>query len=251
MCISLIIFLLTFYVAPLFGQEEEEESIPPPRRARAAKVGGGGGFTPVLLFWNVDALNDFVPLNASKFDNTPMLLLGGGGYAYIMLIENLRVGGMGAGGSTTTSAVSGGVRRDLEVSIGFGGVTIEYTIPVFERLDIVPGILLGGGGFDITMTRDRGGLKTWDSLWTEFDTNSPTSDLSRKLEGTFFVYQPSLQVEFAVLRWLGLRVGVSYVGMASPSWELDERFDVAGVPENIKGQGWIIHTGLFVGTFLF
>lgn len=252
-CVALLALSVALHVTPLIAQEEEEEPLPPPRRQSAAKIGGAGGFTPVFLFWNVDALNDFLPPNTQKFDNNPMALFGGQGYAYIMLLENLRVGGMGVGGSTKTSALelSTNVRRDIDVSISFGGVTIEYAIPIVERLDIVPGILLGGGGVEIKTTRDQGGLKSWNGLWNEFDLNSPVQNVTRKLEGSFFVYQPSVQIEFALLQWLGLRAGVSYVDMISPSWKLDERFDVADVPAKVKGQGWAIHAGIFAGTFLY
>lgn len=245
--------MLTIQIAPLLGQEEEEP-IPPPRRAKAGKIGGGGGFTPVWLFWDTEALNEITSVNNSgKFDKSPMLLLGGQGFAYIMLIDNLRLGGMGVGGSTklTTISSSGDIRRSVEVHIGFGGVTVEYALSLFERLDIVPGILLGSGGMDITISRDHGHLVRWDNLWTEVGRDSSTKDLSRKLQGSFFIYQPSLQIEFALLRWLGLRAGVSYVGMAAPSWKLDEQFDVDDVPPKINGKGWVINTGIFVGTFLF
>lgn len=254
LCGILIILLLVLQVAPAFAQEEEEEPLPPPRKQNAPKVGGGGGFTPVWLLWDVDAFNSELPLSVAKFSKSPMLLLGGGGYAYIMLLDNLRVGGMGLGGSTKSSAISGGVRRDVEVSVGFGGVTIEYAISIFNRLDIVPGIMLGGGGMDITTTRDNGSFKFWGGqggLWDEFDLNSPTQNVTRKMSGSFFVYVPSVQIEFALLRWVGLRAGVSYVGMSSPSWKLDQRFDVVGVPTKINGQGWTINTGIFIGTFLY
>lgn len=248
--LSVLFLLMLIHCAPLSAQEEEEP-LPPPRRMSAAKAGGGGGFTPLILFWNVDDLNAFIPANAGKFGKTPMLLLGGGGYAYIMLIDNLRVGGMGVGGSAKTSTVSAGVRRDVEVGVNFGGVTVEYAIPVFERLDIVPGITLGGGGMDITLARDLGGFKTWDALWGDFDLNASTPNVTQRLEGSFFVYQPSVQIEFAILRWLGVRAGVSYVGMFSPTWTVDEQFDLAGVPSRINGKGWVVNTGLFIGTFLF
>lgn len=249
---GVLLIMVIVQITPVLAQEEEEP-LPPPRRSRAAKVGGGGGFTPVFLFWSVDDLNANIPSNAGKFDKSPMLLLGGQGYAYIMLLDNLRVGGMGVGGSTKISAleVSTGVRRDTEVSINFGGVTFEYVIPIFERLDVVPGIMLGGGGMGIKLTRDQGGFKNWNNLWSDFGFNSSTPNVSQKLEGTFFVYQPSLQIEVAILRWLGLRAGVSYVGMFAPKWKLDQQFDVAGVPDKINGRGWIITSGIFLGTFLF
>lgn len=247
----LIAIVLIGYVLPALTQQEEEEPLPPPRRQTAAKIGGAGGFTPLLLFWDVDAFNGLLPTSVQKLDRSPMLLTGGQGFAYIMLVENLRIGGMGAGGSSQTSAIAGPFRRDVKVDISFGGVTIEYAIPIVERLDIVPGILLGGGAMDITMRRDDGSFKTWSSLWSDFDGTDASVNYTRRLGGSFFVYQPSVQVELAVLRWLAIRVGASYVGMASPSWELDEKFSVAGVPSSVSGKGWVIHTGIFAGTFLF
>lgn len=238
-------------VLPLIAQQEEEEPLPPPRRQTAAKVGGGGGFTPLFLFWDVDAFNNILPTSVQKFDKSPMILTGGQGFAYIMLVENLRIGGMGAGGSSKTSAISGGFRRDVEVAVNFGGVTIEYAIAIFERLDVVPGILLGGGTMGITMTRDNASFKEWGALWSEFDGTVAATNYTRRLDGSFYVYQPSVQIEFALLRWVALRVGASYVGMVSPSWELDGKFDVANVPSSVSGKGWVIHTGIFAGTFLF
>jgi hypothetical protein len=251
---TLLALFLVLQIMPLIAQEEEEEPLPPPRPKSAAKIGGGGGFTPVFLFWNVDALNEFIPSNAQKFDKNPIALFGGQGYAYIMLLENLRVGGLGVGGSVKTSALerNTNIRRDIEVAINFGGVTVEYVIPIMERLDIVPGILLGGGGMEITTTRNtQRSTFGWDELWNEIEFNSAVPNLTRSIEGSFFVYQPSLQIEYALLQWLGLRVGVSYVGMISPTWKLDEQFDVAGVPNKINGNGFVIHTGIFLGTFLY
>lgn len=254
--ILILALLLLIHLAPLLAQEEEEEPLPPPSRPSAGKIGGAGGFTPLWLFWDVNAMNEFIPSNAGKFGKTPMVLYGGAGYAYIMLVENMRIGGMGAGGSAKTSVVEypvvgGQIRRDLEVGINFGGVTLEYAIPIFERLDIVPGVLFGGGGVDIKMTRDDGTFKTWQSLWNEFENNTQVQNVQRNLNGSFFVVQPSLFVEFAVLRWLGIRVGASYVSMSAPSWKTDDQFDLVGVPTSIRGNGWTISTGIFAGTFLF
>ena len=247
---SCIFFLALTQVVPLIAQEEEEP-IPPPRKQNAPKVGGAGGFTPVFLFWDVNAFNDQLPPTAAKFNKVPMALYGGSGYAYIMLMDNLRVGGMGLSGSTKSSSLIGNVRRDVDVTIGFGGVTIEYAVPILVRLDVVPGIMLGGGGMDITMTRDDGSFKSWGPVWNDFDLNTGTQNVSRKLQGSFFVYQPSVYVEFALLRWIGLRAGVSYVGMASPTWKIDRDQDLSDVPSTVRGQGWSISTGVFLGTFLY
>lgn len=249
----LMLLLVALQVVPLLAQEDqdEEEPLPPPRRASAAKIGGAGGFTPLWLFWDTKAFNDVLPPNVTPFDKSPMLLLGGQGYAYVMLIENLRIGGMGAGGTAKSSTVAGNVRRDVEIGIDFGGVTLDYAVPIVERLDVVPGVMLGGGSVSIATGRSQIAWKKWDDLWTELRDNKEVNDVTRKMEGGFFVVQPSVNIEYAVLRWLGVRIGASYVAMMSPSWKVDERFDLAGVPSNIKGNGWMINAGVFAGTFLF
>ena len=50
---------------------------------------------------------------------------------------------------------------------------------------------------------------------------APGNNLTRTLSGSFFVYVPSVCFEYAVLNWMALRVGASYVGMAAPSWKVD------------------------------
>ena len=103
----------------------------------------------------------------------------------------------------------------------------------------------------LAMNRDDGSGKVWTDLWSDFGSPQPASEYSRTLEGSFFIYEPSVNVEVAILRWLGVRAGVSYVGMAGNSWKLDDRYDVTGVPDNIKSQGFKFNTGIFVGTFIF
>ena len=239
---------------PLFSQEEEQ--IPsPPKHSVQAKIGGAGGFTQNLLFLNLDPINEMLnQSNAAPIKDQPMLLLGGQGYGYIMFVPNLRVGGLGAGGSIISRAYDPmtNIRRDVELSVAFGGVTIEYAVPIVPRLDVAVGIMLGGGGTGIKMTQNINSNKLWTTVWDEFGMNHPGLDeYTRNLSGSFFIYQPSLNIEYAVLRWVGLRVGVSYNGMAVSEWKLDDKYDLIGVPDKVSGKGFMINGGIFLGTFLY
>ena len=161
---------------------------------------------------------------------------------------------MGVGGTRKAKALDPvtNTRRDIEYHIGYGGVTIEYAIPIKPRLDVAVGVMIGGGGVDLKMTRNVNDTKVWNDLLNEYgDPNQTASEYSRKLTGSFFIYEPQVNVEYALTRWIGLRVGVSYLGMAGSSWQMDDLYDVTGVPGDIKGQGFMINTGLFIGTFLF
>jgi hypothetical protein len=254
-----LIFVLSI---PILAQEDEEIPSPPQRHAQA-KIGGAGGFTQNLLFLNLDPINEILKnSNAIPFKKNPMLLLGGQGYGYIMVVPNLRIGGLGAGGSMIQKSLdtSGNkfgkknVRRDVELSVGFGGVTVEYAISVIPQLDVALGLMLGGGSTSIRMTRNIDSEKMWGDVWDEYGSSVDahrSDEYTRNLSGSFFIYQPSLNIEYAVLRWVGLRLGVSYNGMMVNKWTLDDKYDIIGVPDKISGKGFMINGGIFLGTFLY
>ncbi|MBA4312561.1 MAG: hypothetical protein C0417_08015 [Chlorobiaceae bacterium] len=252
----LITGLIFIFFIPLLSQDEEEVPTPP-RRSAPAKIGGAGGFTQNLLFLNLDPINEYLALSgAAKFDKQPMLLLGGQGYGYIMLVQNLRIGGLGASGTMKSASIDTGIypnmRRDVELSVGFGGMTIEYVLPIVPRLDISAGIMLGAGSTTLKIWRNQDPNKIWNDIWNEYGNNYTSSgDYARTLKGAFFIYQPQVNIEYAVFRWVGIRVGVAYNGMSAPDWKLDDKYDLIGVPSNISGKGLMINGGIFLGTFLF
>ena len=252
--------LLAVIILSLAGSfvYSQEDSIPPipPKRSRSARIGAFGGFTPGWLFLNVDPINLYLAgAGGAPLKDDGVFLYGGAGSAYIMFLPNLRVGGVGMSGSIKSTSLDGlGVRRDAELSVGYGGVTFEYVIPVIERLDVLVGAMLGGGGIGITLRADAGGNKTWAQEWGNFGSGNyqhggTITNITRKLDGRFFVWVPSVNAEYALLGWLGARLGVSYVGMSAPSWQLDDNYDLLGVPSDVNGKGFMINAGLFVGTF--
>lgn len=252
--LSAVMLFLTTSIA--ISQQDDDEPLPPPKRAGSTKIGGAGGFTQSWLFLNVDPINDVMRGNhMAEFRKRGLFMVGGQGYGYILLVANLRIGGMGMSGSMKSRTLSGNVVREVELSAGYGGVTVEYTVPIIPRLDVSVGMLVGGGGIDLKFNRSYSLAQRWDSTWGDFgDANGPgpaVGEYSGKLSGSFFVYQPALDVEYAVLRWLGVRMGVSYVGMSNPTWKRDDKFEVFGVPDDVTGKGWSVNTGIFIGTFVF
>jgi hypothetical protein len=251
----ILLFLCVLFLLhiPVISQEDEEE-IQPPKRSVQSKIGGAGGFTQNLLFMDLNPINEYLRKSRSaEFDKTPMLLLGGQGYGYIMIVRNLRIGGMGAGGSLTSKSIDTltNTRRNVELSVGFGGVTIEYTIPIVPRLDATIGVLLGSGSTNIRLTRNSNPNKIWDDVWDNFGTDKKIEDYTQNLSGSFFIFQPQLNLEYAVWRWFAIRVGVGYNGMAFGSWTLDDDYELIGVPDKINGRGFMLNGGIYLGTFLY
>lgn len=255
-----MILLCVLLGAPtMFAQYEEEEDLPPipPKRGAGAKVGALAGAVPGWLFLDVKPLNRFiVDASGAPLKDQGVFMMGGAGAAYILILPNFRVGGMWTAGGLKSTAVevfSGGqrFRRDAELDVGFGGVTLEYVVPIVERLDVAVGAVLGGGGLDLTLRRNNGNPFLWEEVFRNIG-SSPSvgvENYSVSMSGSFFVWVPSVNIEYAILGWLGVRAGVSYVGMSAPSWEVDNKYDLLGVPSDINGQGLMLNLGLFVGTF--
>jgi len=250
---KLAVFVTLIVCWSAFGFAQEEPI--PPKRSRMVKIGLFGGFTPGLIFPDVKPINDFLKgAGAAPLKDNGVFLWGGSGAAYIMLVPNLRLGGVGMSGSikSTLVNVTTNVRKDAQLRVGYGGVTIEYVIPVFEQLDVAVGTMLGAGGIDLVLRQSNGLSDTWQS---EQDflrsglTVPPANNVTRTLSGTFFVYVPSLYVEYSILNWLAVRGGVSYVGMAAPSWEVDSNYELLGVPGEVSGKGFMVNAGLMLGTF--
>jgi hypothetical protein len=247
----LCVFVL---IAPSFSQipDSTDEELPPPSRA-AAKFGGGIGFTPSLLSMDIAPINEWLRnANAGELSSGPVFLTGGQAYGYILFVQNLRGGIMWGSGSKSSLVTSNNITRDVKVHVGFTGGTIEYVIPLHPRLDVTIGGMLGAGGMDITMKLDSNlQTRSWNHIWNEFGTAAPAPQYSHKMTGTFFIYEPMVNVEYAALRWLGFRVGAGYLGMAGNSWELDDKYTVPDVPSNINGKGFTFNAGVFLGTFIF
>jgi len=252
-----MMFALLFIIAAttfVIAQEEDDEPLPPPKRAGSTKIGGAAGYTMGLLFMNFDPINEVMQReNLAEFDNNGIVMLGGQGYGYVLFVPNFRLGYQGMGGQATSKTLyqASNTVKEVELAVSFGAATFDYTIPVVPRFDISIGMMLGGGSMDLKFNRSYGTGQNWLGTWDEFGSLPPVGEYSGKLTGSFFVYQPSVNLEFAVLRWLGLRAGVSYLGMSGNDWKRDDKYDVFGVPDNVSGKGWMFNSGIYIGTFVF
>jgi hypothetical protein len=248
---SIIVVLTLIAFSAVVAQEDQ---IPPPRRAHPQKVGALGGFTTGWLFLDAKPINSFLTGGkAGSVSEGGVFLMGGAGSAYIMVVRNFRVGGVGMSGSVSSSALdpATGVRRDAQLKAGYGALTFEYVVPLIERLDLIGGLAVGTGGIDIILRKSNGTQSTWNGEQASLGLTdiSSTGNITRTLSGKFYVWIPSVNLEYAFLGWLGLRAGVSYVGMSGPSWKVDDNFDLLNVPSGVNGKGWMINLGVLVGTF--
>jgi hypothetical protein len=239
---------------PLFAQDKddsEDNSSHSISYWNRTKIGGAGGVTPIVGMFDNKEIDKFLSSSGlPTLGSNPMYLIGGEGYGYIMFLKNIRMGGFGASGSQTISAIEPLLRKEVDYNISYGGFLVDYVQPIAYRLDVAFGASIGGGGMNIVMRRDDRGFKIWDSLWTDFgNSSSKTSNYTRNLKGSFVVFNPHVSIEYSLLTWLQLRIGVGYPIMFSPEWKLDEKYDIENVPSKIKASGYTVNAGIMFGYF--
>ncbi len=216
-----------------------------------AKFGAAGGFVSNIMFPDFAGINSTVNnFGIGNFEG-PLVTWGGGGYAYIMLIDNFRIGGIGFGGSQSKDVVSNGFRKEVNYFTGGGGLTLEYTFPFIKNIAVSVGAIVGGGKVEIEFYKNKGEF-TWDNIWKDFENNSSTNrNVYHKLTNNYFALAPTFNVDIPFSRFLAFRIGAGYRFSVGGKWTADNEQIIQNVPENINGNTFFIQTGLFIGLFAF
>ena len=215
-----------------------------------APFGGGGGFTPGWFIPDMDVLNNSIKqFSVPEFSNGGFYTSGGSGFIYIGFIPNLRIGGMGFGGSTSESSFINGENREAIYSIGGGGLTVEYTLPFVKNLGVSIGFVLGGGSLQIEFFKNKGPVN-FDDILNDLSGNF-SDNQNKKMENSYWIFSPTLNLEIPVFRFLAFRIGGGYQFTFSEDWSLDNGVKLSGVPEGINSRNFYIQTGVFVGFFSF
>lgn len=221
-----------------------------------SKLGGAGGVTPMAGMFDSKEIDKVLSAaSLPTLGSEPLYMIGGEGYGYIMFLRNVRMGGFGVTGRKTVNAIQsmtagGNLRKEVEYEVTYGGFLIDYVQPVAYRLDVALGASIGGGELNMLMRRDDGNFRDWNNLWNEFgNPNTQSSNYTRRLNGSFVVFNPRISVEYTILTWMQIRIGAGYPLMFSPEWTLDDKYEVNAVPAKIKADGYTINAGLMFGYF--
>lgn len=235
------ICLLLLSNKAIIAQEQEEVGL-------LSKFGFAGGFNAVWLLPNMDDINKMLPAaGIENFSNSGFVGFGGSGYVYLMIVDNLRIGGIGLSGTTSRTGTKDGFNREVEYSIGLGGVTVEYTLPFIEKIGVSVGGIIGVGSSTIDIYQSKGDF-SWTEIWKEVtDPAQKTQNISRKMKNTFFTITPTLNVDIPVSRFASFRIGGGYIFALGENWSGDNSIALNGVPSSLKGSTFFIQTGIFVG----
>ncbi|GAB4128461.1 MAG: hypothetical protein Fur0015_02180 [Ignavibacteriales bacterium] len=216
-----------------------------------SKFGAAGGFNPIWIVPNLKPLNEInSSLGIDKFSKSGMIGFGGSGYAYVMFIENLRIGGLGFSASKSQTTKDGIYSKEISYSQGFGGLTIEYTIPSIKRIAVSIGAIIGGGSLEINMYKNSGDF-SWNNIFDDMSNSSLSTNISHKLSLNYFTFAPTINVDVPVSRFIAVRVGAGYNFGLGDSWKADNDKALLNVPNNLNGNSLFFQTGIYFGFFAF
>lgn len=240
-----------------------------------AKFAFGGGFTPGWFFPSFDGINNKIEqLGIPKLSNSGFFATGGTGYISLPMLKNVRIGGMGLGGSTSEKSTVNGLNREAQYSMSMGGFTIEYSFPFVPNVALSAGLIIGGGNVTVKLYQNSGAAE-WNDIWdmsqlqlvwdepqlnlvpkevesfgekVSQNTASTASNIHRELSNSFFMLAPTLNVDIPVNRFLAFRIGGGYQIAMGGKWKVDNGQTINNVPD-INRNSVFIQTGIFVGYF--
>jgi hypothetical protein len=216
-----------------------------------APFGGGIGYIPAWYIPNVKPVNDFLPSGMPELSSSGFYSSGIGGFIYIGFVKNLRIGGMGFGGSLNSTQKINTVNREIIYSLGGGGVTLEYTLPFIKDFGVSIGTVIGVGNMEIHLYSNSGSFD-WEGIWENFsDPNVSSENYNRKLSNSFWMFTPTLNLDYPIYRFVTLRLGIGYQITFANDWTADNNQPLTNVPSDLSGNTFFIQSGIFIGFFSF
>jgi hypothetical protein len=217
-----------------------------------APFGGGIGYVPAWYVPNLSPVNsELNNIGMPQLSTSGFYSSGIAGFIYIGFVKNLRIGGMGFGGSLSSNQNYTGINREVIYSLSGGGVTIEYTLPFIKNLGVSVGAAIGTGSLQLDIYRNSGEF-TWGGIWDELaNPNNPSENYNKKLKNSFWMFTPTINLDYPLYRFVTIRLGVGYQLAFADDWTADNNQPVSGIPSDLNSNSFFIQSGIFVGFFSF
>ncbi len=217
-----------------------------------AKFGMAVGFSPMWVVPNLEPLNNQLSgFGVETLPESGMFVWGGGGYAYVLFVKNLRIGGMGFGGTVTSTGRDDINQKQVDYSIGGGALTIEYTLPFIKKFDLSVGMMIGGGSQEISIYKNSGNF-SWNGIWNKANSDSSSADdFSKILKNSFLTLAPTINLDFPLNRFMAFRLGGGYIFSVGNNWTVANEQSVSNVSSDLNGNSFFIQAGIYIGFFAF
>lgn len=242
-----ILFAIMIFLSStsLFAQEAEDVGW-------VARFGAALGLTPTYVFPNFDPINAQIKdMKIDQLSNSGMFVIGGGGYAYIMLVDNLRIGGMGVTGTKSTRGTVSGLNKEVKYNCSFGGVSFEYTLPFINKIALSVGTVVGMGTTSVEIFQSSGTFN-WVDTWRKVNEGIVlTNQVSDKITNSFYSITPTLNIDIPLSRFAAVRIGGGYVASFGNDWKINNEKTINNTPSDLTSNSFFIQTGIFFGLIAF
>jgi hypothetical protein len=182
------------------------------------EAGVGGGPVPSILFLDLGGLNAAV--TAAGYPRISEVLFTMGGSGYGGRVNGIRIGGIGAGGATTSRSGE----RSVRFGVDYYGLLVEKATASGSGLTIVLGTLLGGGSLDLRLI-DRFPDTFADAVGAPY-----VASMTKE----FYALQPYIAFEARPLSWMATRFRVGFMWALTERWAFEE-VEFSGPPRTLTG----------------
>jgi hypothetical protein len=212
-----------------------------------------GGITTGWHFNKVTNLN--AELTKAGFPVMPeggFFTLGGGGFVDIPVKNHfLRFGGFGNGFTSKQSKqYSDTLKKDANYSLGQGGISFEYVIPLGRVVDISFGAQFSTGTLKLELYQYGSSYGSYGNIFGELESNGSSNNISRVFKSRFFTAQPQAGVGFLIRKFMYLKIDAGYQLGAQNTWRVDNDVEVKNFPSGIEAKGFVVNVGLNFGLFI-
>ena len=238
---------LTVFFLIIFGFLGSSYSQFLPSFAFAGGVRAGWHFNPVKEL-NTELKNAGFPV----MPENGFFTFGGGGFIDLPMKSNfLRIGGFGSGfTSKQTKAVNDSLTKDANYSMGLGGVSLEFVMPLGKIIDVSLGTQISTGTLQLELYQYGKDFGSYNSIFTELESNSSSSNLSRTFKSRFYTIQPQIGIGFLLKKFMYLKIDCGYQVGTQNTWRVDNDVKVKDFPKGIEPKGFVLSLGLNFGLFI-
>lgn len=218
-----------------------------PSLALAGGVTAGWHFNPVK---NLNA--ELKKAGFPEMNENGFLTLGGGGFIDIPVKSHfLRFGGFGNGFTSKQSLqYNDSLKKDVNYSLGQGGISFEYVIPLGKVVDISIGSQFSTGTLKIELYQYGKDFGNYNNIFGELQSNGTSSNLSRVFKSRFYTVQPQVGIGILMRKFVYLKIDCGYQLGAQNTWRVDNDVETQNFPSGIEPKGLVINVGLNFGLFI-
>lgn len=252
------IILILLLALNLYSQDADLDKLPyddtPNQNENINYFVIGGGYTIGFYNLNTQEYNKLLENNFGIKDgfSNGMFMHGGVGFTGLPIFKNIRVGIHSFGGNSVMNSVQEDYNLEQSLNLSMTGVNFDYGYIIIDHLAIVPGIGLGWGNTNLSLSKGNNNVD-----WGGINPDISDSSYHYSFDKRFMYIAPTVSVEWAATSFLMFRFLVNYnLSFDNPfssqedqAWRLNNISNISNVPNDLTNSAIYLEFGVFLGLF--